>query len=147
MSWWVGAYVEAGMGVGSGSGTPYLPFAFEAATKAEAEKNAGAKLLAGPFATQAVADAWVTAYERSPNTLHAGNDLSPNPSQSVVKGDNPPNPVGAAYHLTFGNTSGLLWRAIKIGVGLALIVAGLQRMSEGGLGRAAGKIPTAFFDL
>src|SRR5487761_1682608 len=51
MSWWVGGYIEAGMSAGGGQ-TAYLPFVFQAANKAQAEADSGAKLLAGPFSTQ-----------------------------------------------------------------------------------------------
>lgn len=86
--WWVGAYIEAGMSTSGSSGTPYLPFVFQDATKAQAEKDAGAKLLAGPFDTQAQAQDWADAYEKNPSTLHAGSGLSP--GTGTVKGDNPP---------------------------------------------------------
>lgn len=87
-TWWVGAYIEAGMGASGSSGTPCLPFVFQAANKTQAEADAGAKLLAGPFGSQAQAQTWATDYERNPDTLHAGSGLSP--STGTVKGDNPP---------------------------------------------------------
>lgn len=127
MSWWVGGYIEAGMGAGGSSGAPYLPFAFEAANENYATLLAGAKLLAGPFATQSAADNWVSDYEKNPNTLHAGNDLSSNPSKSVVKGDSPPNPAGA-FSL---NVSPSAWLRVAEGVlGILLIAVGVAGLTD-----------------
>lgn len=95
MSWWVGGIIEAGMGSTGSRGTPYLPFVFEAPNQQSADKEAHmAKLLAGPFNSRSEAQNWANAYEKNPNTLHAGNDLSK--SKSVVKGDKaPPGASGA----------------------------------------------------
>lgn len=149
MSWWVGAYIEAGMGAGGNSDTPYLPFVFQAPDKQTATAHAGAKLLAGPFGTQQGAQNWANAYEKDPNTLHAGNDL--NKKHSVVKGDKPPaavsglltglNAVGDFFsRLTEANT----WlRVAEFFLGLGLIIVGVARMAgDTPVGRAATTVGT-----
>jgi hypothetical protein len=143
MSWWVGAYIEAGMGTGS-SGTAYLPFVFQDATKAQAQKDAAAKLLAGPFDTQGQAQNWATAYERNPNTLHVGTTLPQGPGQPVKgggtgpggtgtsKGDKPPNPAAgllSGWHLVLGGFGGLGGRLLKVAFGGILIIAGVMRLT------------------
>lgn len=133
MSWWVGGYIEAGAG---GSGTPYLPFVFQDATKAQAVKDAGAKLLAGPFATQDDAQNWANAYEKNPSTLHAGSGLSP--STGTVQGDKAP--AGAAGLLTGLNAIGDFFARLSEGntwlrlgeglLGIILIAVGLARITS-----------------
>lgn len=143
--WWVGAYIEAGMGVGGSSGTPYLPFVFQDATKAQAQKDAAAKLLSGPYSTQAAAQAWADAYEKNPKTIHAGSDIPSGPGNPVplagsgpggtgtVQGDNPPGPAGWAQALaTFlGNlTNANTWiRVAEAALGLVLIAVGVGRIT------------------
>lgn len=49
--------------------------------------------------------------------------------------------IGSTFQLTFGNTTGLLGRIIKVGLGLVLIISGLVKLtgaSKAALG-AAGK--------
>lgn len=153
MTWWVGAYIEAGMGVSGSNATPYMPFVLQAADKATAEKNAGAKLLAGPFTTQGAAQNWADAYEKNPNTVHAGSDLPKSPGNPVpdssgnngagtVKGDSPPVSAGslpALINLLQNLDSKNLWiRVIKAVLGGTLLIAGVMRMS--GTSQAAGKV-------
>lgn len=138
--WWVGGYIEAGMGT-SGGGTAYLPFVFsDPNDKAKATKDAGAKLLSGPYSTQAKAQAWATAYERNPKTLHAGSDIPAGIGQPVnpggsgpggtgtVAGDNPPAGIGG-WSLSIGNVTGLLGRIVKVGLGAVLILSGVLKLT------------------
>jgi predicted S18 family serine protease len=126
MSYWVGAYIEAGMGTSGSSSTPYLPFIFQAPNKASAEHNAGAKLLAGPFGTQSAAQDWVNSYERNPNTLHAGSGL--NSSTGTVTGDTPSIPgVGNIDDLIDFIKQGGIWtRAAETVVGIVILYVGLK---------------------
>lgn len=142
MSWWVGAYIEAGMGV-SGGATPYLPFVFQDSTKAQAEKDAAAKLLSGPYSTQAAAQAWADAYEKNPKTTHAGSDIPSGPGNpfhgagtgpggtGTVKGDTPPNPLGALGNVfSLSASAGFLTRLAEGILGIILIAVGLSRLTR-----------------
>ena len=137
--WWVGAYIEAGMGTSS-SGTPYLPFVFSAANETDAKANAGAKLLAGPFSTQAAAQTWANNYEKNPSTLHAGNDLGTSGS-TVEQGDSPPSVSGFLASISGISGTNLVNRALKIVVGGALVIIGVAHMTgaSGSLATAARK--------
>lgn len=127
MSWWVGAYIEAGMSTSSSGGTAYLPFVFQDATKAQAQKDAGAKLLAGPFSTQADAQNWANSYESSPSTLHAGSGLST--STGTVTGDSPPSLGNLVGSITGFHGSNFVIRAAKIIIGGALLLIGLAHLT------------------
>lgn len=157
MSYWVGSYIEAGMGTSSG-GTAYLPFVFSAPDKATATKNAGAKLLSGPYSTEAAANAWVTAYEKNPSTVHAGSDLPKSPGNPVpsssgkngagtVTGDTPPANANALQavgdflgNLEKANT----WvRVAKVVIGGTLVIVGVSHLTgaDTAIARAARSVP------
>jgi hypothetical protein len=129
MSWWVGAYIEAGASVSGNSGTAYLPFVFQADNKTAAQKAAGAKLLAGPFSAQQQAQNWATSYERNPNTLHSGSGLSKN--TGTTTGDNPPAGIGSVLDFLNGLTSANLWiRVTKVGIGGLILIVGLAKLTS-----------------
>lgn len=127
MSWWVGGYIEAGMSISSSGGTPYLPFVFQDSTKAQAQKDAGAKLLAGPFSTQSDAQSWANSYEASPSTLHAGSGLST--STGTVTGDSPPSLGNIVGSITGFHGTNFVIRAVKIVVGAGLLLIGLAHLT------------------
>lgn len=129
MSWWVGAYIEAGAGT-SGSSTPYLPFVFQAATKAQAQTQAGAKLLAGPFPSQSAAQTWANNYEKNPSTPHAGSGLTP--GTGTTTGDNPPaaiNPLSWVATVSGFHANNFFVRALKVIVGGVLLIVGIAKMT------------------
>lgn len=141
--WWVGGLVEAGAGTNNSSGqTPYMPFVFKANGYPAAEANAGAKLLAGPFGTQAKAQDWADSYEQNPATVHAGSGLSP--STGTVQGDAPPAALGS-----FTSTAAAIKNVLKILAdvtmwrSLAWLVLGVILMISGialWLKRSAGEL-------
>jgi hypothetical protein len=152
--WWVGGYIEAGASV-TGGGTAYIPFVFQAATKANAEANDGAILLAGPFSSQNAAQNWANAYEKNPNTLHTGTTLPSGPGQPVTgsgtgpggtgteKGDSPPTGVlgGWLADITGFSGTNFVLRAVKVIVGGFLLIYGLTHLT--GLNQIAGNLKTA----
>lgn len=125
--WWVGAYIEeaAGVPVTGDKSTAYLPFVFSAPDHAAAVKGAAARLLAGPFNTQAEAQKWADDYERNPKTFHAT-------SSGNKQGDKAPAPIAAAA-AAVGGLSGFLsstWplRIGEILLGLVLVAVGVAKL-------------------
>lgn len=83
---------------------------------------------AGPFATQAEAQAKATQFNQ------AGQNVPtlPNIAKSAIGvGQNTGggNPGGGGWALQWGNTSGLLIRSLKVIFGGVLIIAGIMRFS------------------
>lgn len=136
MSCWVGAYIEAGASAGKNQPTPYLAFAFcGPASKADAQKQAAAKLLAGPFADQAAAQKWADSYNKNPANPKAGSGLTP--GTGVVVGDKPPPGTGGL--LTGINAIGDFFQRlgqantwIRVGevvLGVALLSVGFAKIT------------------
>lgn len=140
MACWVGAYVEAGASVSGGNSTPYLAFPFcGPTTRADAEKQAAAKLLAGPFATNAEASKWADSYNRNPNTVQAGSGLSPSTGTTKAGAGQPPG-ASAIPALTNGipslgqfindlSASSTWLRVAKVIIGGGLLLFALAHMT------------------
>lgn len=116
MAWYVDGYIEAGMSA-SGGVTPYLAFVSQS-------KTDGAKNLAGPFPTQAAAQAWADSYNKNPHNPKAGNDLSK--SGSIATNDQPPSVPDILGKV---NASNLILRVAEIGLGLVLIAVGVAKLT------------------
>jgi hypothetical protein len=106
-------------------------------TEAQAEAHPNAL---NPL-TRLLADGWIADY-------HAAVSEGAQPGGPNASILNPKDALGAAlaggWHLSFGNTSGLLGRALKVGIGLVLIVIGLNELAGGKVTAAAGKMAGGF---
>lgn len=85
------------------------------------------------YPTQAAVLAAVKANGWPAPTTNLGKNLSNDASQGAKKAASAAtSAIGAGWNLTLGNTSGLLVRILKVGVGLVLLIAGALKISGAG---------------
>jgi hypothetical protein len=106
-------------------------------TEAQAEANPNAVNIV----TRGFADLWITDYNAA-----VSEKAQPGGANANIL--NPETAVKAAldggWSLTFGNTSGLLVRTLKVGIGIALIIMGVNKLMGGPIGAVAGKVTGGF---
>ena len=132
MSWFVTGITDPNQT--SGTVTPYI---FQAADEAAAEKQIGGPPLAGPFATQAQAQAWVKAH---PGQFGPGK-TGAKPYNDFIGAGTPglKNPLTGWTH----NIEQWLIRGFEMLLGLGLIIVAVAKLaSDTPAGRAAAKIAT-----
>jgi len=151
MSWYVDGYIEAPEGTGR-SGTKYLAFVSQ-------DPNAGAKRLAGPFASKSAAQSWADSYNQNPSHQSQGDIPHgglPDPGASVTAVENLPGAVenlpgdvakailgGWVGDITGFHGQNFVIRAVKIIVGATILIIGLSHLTgaENAVATAARKVP------
>lgn len=65
------------------------------------------------------------------NKVASGQGVSGAPEQAAIAGGAAiANPTQNAWSLVFGNTTGLLTRILKVGIGAFLLLAGIMKMTN-----------------
>ena len=82
----------------------------------------------------------------NPSDITAAGAAAGNTAVNAAK-DAAKAAAGSGWNLTFGNTTGLLGRTIKVALGAALLIMGIARMTGAGtaIKNAAGSIPAGMY--